>query len=264
MRFLRSGSVWVGIVGALASPARAEDVVLYGAGSLRGAMTEIVSAYTTATGHTVRTAFGPAGVMREKIEAGDHVDLFASANMDHAQKLRDDGRAASVTLFARNSLCAVALPDAKLTAENFAKQILEPAVKLGTSTPKADPAGDYTWEMFRRIDKSQPGAYALLDKKAQKVFGGFAATGSDPITGAFAHGDINTLISYCSGASAQARTLPNAQVVVIPTAIAPTPEYGLAILSPANSAATSLAAAILSPTGQAALEKAGFRRIDKP
>jgi ABC-type molybdate transport system substrate-binding protein len=47
--------------------------------------------------------------------------------------------------------------------ENFLAKLLDPAIKIGTSTPKADPAGDYTWAMFRLAEKIKPGSYAILD-----------------------------------------------------------------------------------------------------
>ena len=49
---------------------RPRKIVLFGAGSLREAMTAIAADYTNATGVAVRTQFGPSGLMREKIEAG--------------------------------------------------------------------------------------------------------------------------------------------------------------------------------------------------
>jgi hypothetical protein len=77
--------------------------------------------------------------MREKIEAGDKVDLFASADMGHVLKLRKDGRAAEAVMFTRNQLCAFAKPEAKLASVTFADRLLGPVIKLGTSTPKGRP-----------------------------------------------------------------------------------------------------------------------------
>jgi molybdate transport system substrate-binding protein len=106
--------------------------------------------------------------MREKIETVEKVDLFASADMGNALKLRTNGQAAAVVMFTRNAMCGFANPEVGLTTANFADRLLDPAVKLGTSTPKADPGGDYTWEMFRLIDRSHPGALALLDRKVSR------------------------------------------------------------------------------------------------
>ena len=62
----------------LSSTAGSEELVLFGAGSLREVMTQIAADYQVRRGGTVRTEFGPSGLMRERIERGERVDLFAS------------------------------------------------------------------------------------------------------------------------------------------------------------------------------------------
>jgi molybdate transport system substrate-binding protein len=244
------------------SAAQAEDVVLYGAGSLRDVMTAIVADYRSKTSTSVRTAFGPSGLMREKIEAGDGVDLFASADMGHPLKLQKDGRATSVVMFTRNRLCAYATPDVGLTSANFVEKMLGGAVKLGTSTPLADPSGDYTWQMFRLIERARAGAFALLDAKAKKIVGGTTnPSDADPVASAFGRGDINVMIGYCSGAEQRRRAAANLQVLPIPEPFATGPEYGLAMLSPDKLAAVKLAFAILSQEGQEKLAQYGFHPV---
>src|SRR3954452_19280453 len=49
--------------------------------------------------------------------------------------------------------------------------MLDPATKLGTSTPKVDPSGDYAWAVFRKVDQLQPGSFATLDQKGLKLLG---------------------------------------------------------------------------------------------
>ena len=41
-----------------------------------------------------------------------------------------------------------------------------------TSTPKADPSGDYAWRLSAKADKVKPGAEKALDAKAVKLTGG--------------------------------------------------------------------------------------------
>lgn len=251
---------------AVTTPALAGELVLYGAGSLKGVMTAITADYTKATGTPVRTAFGPSGLMRDRIEAGEAVDLFTSADMGHALKLRADGRAAAVVMFTRNKLCAFAKPEAGLNAGNFAARLLDPAVTLGTSTPKADPGGDYTWAMFRLIDTAVPGAFARLEAKAQQIVGGSTAPTSDPdpIASAFQRGEINVMIAYCSGAEQRRKATPDIQVVPVPPPYATGPEYGLALTRLDNPAAVGLMAAILAPEGQATLARFGFEPVGLP
>jgi ABC-type molybdate transport system substrate-binding protein len=49
-------------------------------------------------------------------------------------------------------LLALAAPGFEVTTATLLARMLEPAVKLGTSTPKADPAGDYAWRVFAQAD----------------------------------------------------------------------------------------------------------------
>ena len=135
----------------------AEELRVLAAGSLREVMGEIGEHYKMATGTTVTAEFGPSGLLRERIEKGEHADLFASADVGHPLKLLKDGRAIRVAMFTRNTLCGVAVPQVGLTTENFLDRLLDPAVKLGTSTPKADPAGDYTWGDVLSCRRDPPG-----------------------------------------------------------------------------------------------------------
>src|SRR5215475_585820 len=178
---------------AMIGSARADELRVLGAGSLREVIGEIGGRYKTATGIAVSADFGPSGVVRERIEKGEKADLFASADMGHPLKLLSDGRAARVAMFTRNALCAFATPAVGLTQANLLDRLLDPAVKLGTSTPNADPAGDYTWLMFHRADALHPGAFATLDQKAQKIVGGPAQTAGDPVADAFKSGKIDVM-----------------------------------------------------------------------
>ena len=53
---------------ASCAAAEAGDLVLYGAGSLKGAVTEIAAQFDQRFGTTTRVSFGPSGMMRERIE----------------------------------------------------------------------------------------------------------------------------------------------------------------------------------------------------
>ena len=254
--------------GVLHSTASSEELVLFGAGSLREVMTQIAADYQARHGGTVRTEFGPSGLMRERIERGERVDLFASADMGHPLKLREQGRATTVAMFTRNTLCAVAMPHVELTTANFLDKLLDPGVKLGTSTPGADPSGDYTWAMFRLADRLRPGSFAVLDTKAQKIVGGALpsapASSPDPTVAALRDGVVDVAIGYCTSAQLRLRQLPTLQIVDIPDTLRVGPEYGLALLKEARPAATGLMLYILSVDGQATLAKFGFRPVGMP
>ncbi|WP_292305134.1 substrate-binding domain-containing protein [Marivita sp.] len=65
------------------TPAKAQNVSLLAAGSPKAALTDVVTAFTEATGTPITSAFGPSGPMRERIEAGETAHVFATANMRH-------------------------------------------------------------------------------------------------------------------------------------------------------------------------------------
>ena len=69
------------LIMAMSAGSRADDLVLYGAGSLRETMAQIATSFGQAHGVTVATQFGPSGRMRERIENGEHVDVFTSADV---------------------------------------------------------------------------------------------------------------------------------------------------------------------------------------
>jgi ABC-type molybdate transport system substrate-binding protein len=127
-------------------------VHLHAAGSLRAAMTEIAHAFTAASGIKVEMAFSSSGLLRERFEKGEAGDVFASADMGNPLTLKEEGKAGPVVLFARNRLCAIARPGLPITSDRLLAAMLDPAVRLGTSTPGADPSGDYASEVFRKAD----------------------------------------------------------------------------------------------------------------
>ena len=48
-----------------------------------------------------------------------------------------------------------------ITSRNLLERMLDKDVKVGTSTPKADPSGDYAFEVFRKAEASRPGAQKI-------------------------------------------------------------------------------------------------------
>jgi molybdate transport system substrate-binding protein len=253
---------------ATVDAARAAELHLLAAGSLRGVMSEIGSKYRAATGTEVAAAFGPSGLLRRRIENGEHADLFASADMAHPLELLSEGRATRVVMFTRNRLCGIAVPKIGLTTANFVDRLLDPAGRLGTSTPKADPAGDYTWAMFHRIDALHPGSYAILAKKAQQLVGGPTNSapigGKNPITAAMAAGRVDLFIAYCSSARLVQSQMRGLQIAEVPRSIAGRPEFGLAILKGADPRTADFALFILSPEGQRIFADYGFAPVALP
>jgi molybdate transport system substrate-binding protein len=142
--------------------------------------------------------------------------------------------------------------------------MLDPTVRLGTSTPKADPSGDYAREVFRRAEAVQPGSRERLEAKAIKLTGGPAAPQPPPDRNVYAwhvaENRADLFLGYCTNAKAFKSELPDGRVVELPRELAVGAEYGLSLLetSAAPRAAAALALYILSNDGQQVLQKYGF------
>ncbi len=247
-------------------PARAEEnstVRLHAAGSLRAAMMDIAKAFTASSGIKVTTVFSSSGLLRERFEKGEGGDVFASADMGNPQKLAQDGKAGSVVLFTRNRLCAVLRPGLSLTSDTLLAAMLDPTVKLGTSTPKADPSGDYAWEIFRKAETIQPGNQAKLEAKALQLTGGPTSAVPPPDINPYAwhlkEGRADLFLAYCTGGREVEAQLPGASMVALPAALATCADYGLTVLKSGDAARGGmLALFILSAEGQKILADYGF------
>src|SRR5262245_51657144 len=157
------GAVLVVAMLAASGPAAAETIQLYAAGSLKGALTDLAKVFYATTGIKIEAKYGPSGILKNEISAGARADVFASANMEHPQALHDEKRSGPVVRFARNKLCALVKPGLPVDSATLLQRMLDRDVKLATSTPKADPSGDYAFEVFRRAEAIQPGARPELE-----------------------------------------------------------------------------------------------------
>src|SRR6204780_2948362 len=243
--------------------AAAQPVQLYSAGSLKGAWLEAIQAFEAATAIKVQPRFGPSGVLKDDIVAGAKADVFTSANMEHPQALAAARLGGPVVLFARNRLCAIARPGLDVEPATLLDRMLDPAVKLATSTPKADPAGDYAWAVFRRADTVRPGAFAQLDKKALQLVGGPnspppPADGRSGYGALVAQGAADLFLAYCTAAKVAQQENPTQRVIALPPELPAGAEYGRTGWKGAPAQAYQFAMFILSPDGQGILAKAGF------
>jgi molybdenum ABC transporter molybdate-binding protein len=113
---------------AMMTPAAAETVSLYAAGSLKAALTDVGKAFEKASGNKVEGKFGPSGLLRKEIADGAPAHVFASANMEHPQSLHAAGKSGAVTMFARNRLCALVRPGLNVSSENLLTALLDPKI----------------------------------------------------------------------------------------------------------------------------------------
>jgi molybdate transport system substrate-binding protein len=247
-----------------AAAADAPAVRLHAAGSLRAAMTDIAKAYTQAYGILVAPTFGGSGLLKDRLEKGEPGDVFASADMGNPQALTSAGKSGPTVLFAHNHMCAILRPGLKATPASLLTTLLNPSVKVGTSTPVGDPTGDYAWALFKKADAVRPGSRATLEAKAVKIGnapGSLAlpAGVSNGVAWLFKEKRADVFLAYCTGGAAVAEELPGTTTIALPPSLAIEANYGLTILNDANQdRAAQLALFILSPAGQRILADHGF------
>ena len=166
------------------------------------------------------------------------------------------------TVFVHNTLCALTSGRLDVTPSTLLATMLRPDVRVGTSTPKADPAGDYAWALFRKADGVQPGAYAALDAKALKLTGGAGSPQPPAGRGVYAwvmdQGQADLFVLYCTNAVAAQKELPRLKVVQIPPELQVSAAYGLTVRPAAPQAAQAFAHSLLASPAQTVFMRLGF------
>lgn len=247
---------------AVAGGARADEPVrLYAAGSLKAVMQDISAAYQQARGTAVQGEFGPSGLLRQRIAEGEAADVFASANMAHPRALHEAGKAGPVRMFARNRLCALTSPKVNVTSATLLERMLDPQLKLGMSTPKADPSGDYAMALYEKAEALRPGAAKALSDKALRLTGGPDSPPPPKDRSVYGmlveQGKADIFLTYCTNALLAQKEVSALHIVQVPEALAVGADYGLTVVND-RAPARDFADYILSAAGQQLLAQHGF------
>jgi len=234
---------------------------VFAAGSLRDAFVVLIAAYREKSGVELEPLFGPSGKLREQIERGDVPAVFASASIEHTDVLVKAGILRESVVLARNRLCVLAAPGVVVDSNRLLDILLDPKVRVGTSTPGADPSGDYTWEFFRNAGKSRPGAFAGLDAKAMQL----AGRELDPRQQEAPYAKIlaadraaDVFITYCTNAASAAKRDPRLGWVRIPDDLNVGAVYGIGASMNAAPGGARIVQFALGDQGRAILARFGF------
>jgi len=267
--FRFSRFMWLVVILALAPRSgMADGLRIYAAGSLTAAFTQMVKAFGAPEGAVAAPVFGPSGLLRKRIEAGEPADVFASADMEQPRILARERPGWPVVMFTRNRLCALGRATLGLTPDNLLDRLLDPKVRLATSTPGADPAGDYAWAVFARAEAIHPGAQAILQAKAMKLVGGPntppMVPGHGAVEGIFLADRADVMLGYCSGSGPIMRAVPGLVSVPLPASLTVEPAFGLIVLSDNSPFALPFVVFVMSEQGQTILRENGFDPIGLP
>lgn len=244
------------------APAAAQTVRLHAAGSLRSALDEVAREFERRESLRVESVYGASGLLRDRIAKGEPAEVFASANMAHPAALAAAGKTVAPLPFTRNVLCALTRPEVGVQTANLLDRLLDPAVRVGTSTPKADPSGDYAFELFKRADALRPGARQTLEAKALKLTGGPDSPPPPPDRSQYgdlvARKQADIFLTYCTNTLIARRDFPELVSVAIGPELSVGAEYGLTVVRGSPEPAWRFAWFILSDDGQAILGRHGF------
>ncbi len=231
---------------------------LYAAGSLRAVMTELAAT----AGIPLDPVYGASGLLRERIAAGEPAEIFASANLHHPQALSQAGGFGPVQIFTRNEICALTDPTEPATTGTLLERMLMHDIRLGMSTPKADPCGDYALEVFDRADRVRPGTRTILHAKALQLTGGadspMPPAGRNVYAWLMQQRQADIFLTYRTNALLAMREMPALRHVPLPAELAVNADYGLVIARSARPEARRFAEFVLNNGGQAILARHGF------
>ncbi len=236
-----------------------QPVQVYAAGSLREAFTELVRSGAC---EPAALTFGAAGLLRERIEGGEGAQVFASADLQQPQRLAEQGGWTPPVVFARNSLCVLVAPHIEAVPSALLDSLLDPSVRVGTSTPKSDPSGDYAWALFEKAEAVRPGAGAALKAKALQLTG--ASDSPKPPAGrgtyawVMAQGWADVFLTYRTNALAACAERADLRMLELPSELQVGARYGATCRDGAPPAARAWLSALLSEPVQRILVRHGF------
>lgn len=229
-----------------------EEIIVSAAPSLKNAFREIAALFEKQTGTRVLFNFAASGLLEKQIETGAPVDVYASASKKQMDSLQAKGMILTETRrnFAGNSLILIAPFDSKLRLRTFADISRTDIARLAIGNPKTVPAGQYAMETL---------IYLKLWGKLQSRC--VLAENVRQVMDYVVRGEADAGLVYASDAS-----IASSKITIIGRA----PEdshslivYPIAVVRGSEARANSqrFIDLTLSKTGQAILQKYGFRGV---
>jgi molybdate transport system substrate-binding protein len=136
------------VAGLSSEAARATDLLVFAAASLKEALDDQVAAFETATGSKAVVSYAGSNALARQIEAGAPADVFISADLDWMDYLDKRGllRAGTRVNLLASTLVLIAPAESKATLSikpGFALAAALGTGKLAMANPDSVPAGRY-------------------------------------------------------------------------------------------------------------------------
>ncbi|WP_257386547.1 molybdate ABC transporter substrate-binding protein [Tahibacter caeni] len=141
---------------AAAAPARAAELLVFAAASLKPALDEIVALPEAEAVAGIKTSYAASSALARQIEAGAPADVFVSADLEWMDWLQQRGHVAAATRFvlARNELVLVAPAPSTVQLTLDRHTDLRGALgdaPIALAEPGSVPAGKYAKAAFERL-----------------------------------------------------------------------------------------------------------------
>lgn len=200
-------------------------VQIASAGSAQAVIRQIAEAFCTA--HDCRFALrhGPAGLLAQQILDGVPTDIYISASSSGPERLRQAGLFGAHRVIARNRMVLVARPGLSFADDDPLSWLAVPGLKLATSTPGADPSGDYAAAFLRALMRDKPVLGQDVASRTAALFGASLPDPSNPSPSPAARivrdGRADLLVVYETSAQRIVRELPGARAIPLPDTLSP-------------------------------------------
>jgi molybdate transport system substrate-binding protein len=229
-------------------PGMSAELLVSAAVSLKGSLEDCGKLFQDRTGMVLQFNFAASGILQKQIEGGAPVDVFASAGQVQMDELGRQGLLLRESRcdFTRNALVLI-VPNDSVGIRSFA-DLAGPALKrLAIGNPKTVPAGLYSRQTLRSLK--------LWDKIQSRLI---PAEDVRQVLDYVSRGEADAGLVYATDVSvARGRA---AQVVQVPDSMHDPILYPVAVIrdSQHKTAARQFIDLLLSPEGQAILQKNGF------
>ena len=225
------------------------DLLVSAATSLKTAFTSYGADFADAD---AQLSFAGSDELAAQIRSGAKPDVFASANTKLPDALYADGLVEKPQVFASNRL-VLAVPAGTKRVRSIS-DLSDKGVTIAIGAPSV-PIGAYTRKVLDRLDASARAAILANVRSNEPDVGGIAAKlGQKAVDAGFL---------YVTDVTASGGRLT---AIELPAALAPSVDYGVAIVkgAPHRKAAQAFVTGLLDGAGPGALRAAGFGPARRP
>jgi molybdate transport system substrate-binding protein len=159
----------------------AGEITVSAAASLKDAMGEIKKVYEEEyKGGKVILNFGGSGALQQQIENGAPVDIFISAAPKQMNELNKKGLIIKETEYdlLKNDVVLIVSKSSKVQANNFNDLTKEQIKTIGIGEPKSVPVGQYSIEIFNKLNIMKTIENKLIYGKDVKAVLAWVETGN--------------------------------------------------------------------------------------